>query len=151
MAAPDLNAAIARLANAKDNGRLLLNMGVAVLIDAAADEIIALRARLAAAEKQPTAGAADVIAERERQKQAEGWTSEHDDRGHPNGELALAAACYVLHGAEEAAPPAWPWSWTWWKPKNRRRNLVRAAALLIAEIERLDRAALTRPAPEEKP
>lgn len=34
----------------------------------------------------------------------------------------------------------WPWDREWWKPKDRRRNLVRAAALLIAEIERLDRA-----------
>lgn len=37
----------------------------------------------------------------------------------------------------------WPRSWSraWWKPKNPRRDLVRAAALLIAEIERLDRRA----------
>lgn len=35
----------------------------------------------------------------------------------------------------------WPWSGEWWKPKDRRRDLVRAAALIVAEIERLDRAA----------
>jgi hypothetical protein len=34
-------------------------------------------------------------------------------------------------------PPKWDRDS--WKPKDRRRNLVRAAALLIAEIERLDR------------
>jgi hypothetical protein len=40
-------------------------------------------------------------------------------------------------------PPAfWPWPPEWWKPCDRRANLVRAAALLIAEIERIDRAAL---------
>ena len=33
----------------------------------------------------------------------------------------------------------WPWDRQWWKPKSRRRNLVRAAALLIAAIERIDR------------
>lgn len=36
----------------------------------------------------------------------------------------------------------WPHSWAscWFKPTNRRRDLVKAAALLIAEIDRLDRA-----------
>jgi len=35
----------------------------------------------------------------------------------------------------------WPWAEKWWKPKNERRDLVKAAALILAEIERLDRAA----------
>lgn len=35
----------------------------------------------------------------------------------------------------------WPWGGQWWKPKDRRRDLVRAGALIVAEIERLDRAA----------
>jgi hypothetical protein len=33
----------------------------------------------------------------------------------------------------------WPWGGNWWKPKGRRRDLVRAAALIVAEIERIDR------------
>ena len=39
------------------------------------------------------------------------------------------------------APFGWPHTWdaSWWKPKDRRRDLVRAGALIIAEIERLDR------------
>lgn len=43
----------------------------------------------------------------------------------------------------------WPLSWakSWLKPKDRRRDLIRAAALIIAEIERLDRAALTKGVP----
>lgn len=84
----------------------------------------------------------DVLSERERQQQVEGWTPEHDDH-HAFGELALAAACYAVNGSsfrEGASPPTWwPWSAEWWKPKDARRDLVRAAALLIAEIERLDR------------
>lgn len=32
----------------------------------------------------------------------------------------------------------------WWKPKDRRRNLVKAGALIVAEIERLDRLASGR-------
>jgi hypothetical protein len=107
-----------------------------------------------------TEAARDVLAERERQKAVEGWTPEHDDT-HANFEMARAAAFYALHTAADVLPEpspeapshryglfltadqAWPPQWdhlTWKKPKGARRNLVRAAALLIAEIERLDRA-----------
>lgn len=84
------------------------------------------------------AGAArDVLAERRRQVEAEGWTPEHDDE-HDDDELAKAAACYALGSRK-----GWPWYGHWWKPSaDRRRNLVKAAALLLAEIERLDRAAI---------
>ena len=82
----------------------------------------------------------DVAAERRRQIEAEGWTPEHDDE-HANGELALAATCYAAWGEGDPMPMRWPWAADWWKPKDERRNLVRAAALLLAEIERLDRNA----------
>jgi hypothetical protein len=91
----------------------------------------------------------DVIAERERQMAIEGWTPEHDDK-HNYGEMAEAAACYLMGaGRSYPRPPQqWPWLSKWWKPKDRRRDLVRAAALVIAEIERLDRASSdTRKAP----
>lgn len=87
--------------------------------------------------------AADVLAERHRQIDAEGWTPEHDDE-HEVGQMAHAAACYTLADLEvfvDTPPAFWPWGAEWWKPKDRRSNLVRAAALLLAEIERLDRAA----------
>jgi hypothetical protein len=108
-----------------------------------------------------TAAARDVLAERLRQIQAEGWCAAYDDT-HTNGELAFAAACY----AEEAgtasldpngrgdcpvhgwAPEMWPFRPSWWKPEGRRRTLVKAGALILAEIERLDRAA-NRTGPEE--
>ena len=80
----------------------------------------------------------DVAAERRRQIEAEGWTPEHDDHHLPN-ELSLAAASYVCADEGDAPPAIWPWDWSWWKPKDRRRNLVKAAALILAEIERLDR------------
>ena len=38
----------------------------------------------------------DVMAERRRQIESEGWTEEHDDK-HVNRELSRAAACYALH------------------------------------------------------
>lgn len=87
--------------------------------------------------------AIDVLAERRRQIEAEGWTPEHDD-GQPL-KMAAAGACYVLWSdayPNQCEPPAlWPWDAAWWKPKDYRRDLVRAAALILAEIERLDRAA----------
>jgi len=82
----------------------------------------------------------DVMKERQRQMDAEGWTPEHDDT-HVDGEMRIAASCYAgdTRKFTKASPPAWPWSECWWKPKSLRENLVRAAALLIAEIERIDR------------
>jgi hypothetical protein len=93
----------------------------------------------------------DVLAERRRQIEVEGWAVEHDDC-HDKGEMALAASAYAIHSAKfrdadefginyriKAVPCEWPWDREWWKPKNPRRDLVRAAALIIAEIERLDR------------
>jgi len=97
---------------------------------------------------QPASGAQaarDVLAERERQKSVEGWTEAHDE-GHDTYQLARVAAAYALNAGypkSHAVPPLfWPWEQDWWKPKDRRRDLVRAGALIIAEIERLDRAAL---------
>ncbi len=91
--------------------------------------------------------AIDVLAERRRQVEAEGWTPEHDD-AHDRGDMAKAAACYAFHaGAPHhrrkngGTPLSWPWHRSWWKPSTRRRDLVKAAALILAEIERLDRAA----------
>ena len=87
----------------------------------------------------------DIAAERRRQIDAEGWTPWHDDI-HADGELAAAAACYIVGGfgtpsfRPNALPPlSWPWSWDWWRPTDRRRDLVKAGALIAAEIERLDR------------
>jgi hypothetical protein len=84
----------------------------------------------------------DVIAERDRQKTVEGWSEAHDNE-HALGEMALAGACYALQFALPKPGPnkLWPWDRKWWKPKEPRRDLVRAAALILAEIERLDRLA----------
>ncbi|EJN1406557.1 hypothetical protein ABGA09_003802 [Pseudomonas aeruginosa] len=82
----------------------------------------------------------DVQAERRRQITAEGWTPEHDDL-YCAAELPRASAAYILNGANDEAPAIWPFSAKWWKPRDARANYVRAAALILAEIERLDRAA----------
>jgi hypothetical protein len=93
----------------------------------------------------------DVMNERHRQWDEEKFDPAHDD-AHINFELGKAAAAYLgeaiikdktraEHATRGYPPGIWPWSREWWKPKDRRRDLVRAAALAIAEIERLDRAA----------
>jgi len=116
------------------------------------------------ASEQLTDAARDVLAERRRQVEDEQWTPEHDDR-YRHRQLAMAAACYaaavpvhdVLDGSdgriERRAPAvsrAWPWAKAWWKPGTARQNLVKAGALILAEIERLDRATATG-LPEGRP
>ena len=97
----------------------------------------------------------DVARERVEQVTREGWTPEHDNI-HTDRSLARAAATYAVHYAHRAFAAddleayqhevgakddcCWPDDWEF-KPKNPRRDLVRAAALLLAEIERLDRSA----------
>ena len=91
-----------------------------------------------------TQAALDVLAERQRQISVEGWTPEHDDEHHP-GALPHAAAMYAVYGGLSYYGPGnppddWPWTPEWWKPStSQRRNLVKAGALILAEIERLDR------------
>lgn len=81
-----------------------------------------------------------VLQERRGQVEREGFSAEHDDK-HETGELAMAGATYALAGVFSLpkAPWTWPFEKAWWKPKSLRQNLIRAAAFLIAEIERIDR------------
>ena len=89
--------------------------------------------------------------ERDRQIEKEGWTLEHDLQ-HENNELANAAATYAMDSdCREAltnligdckllnVPPTWPWDEKWYKPtpENRIKELVKAGALIAAEIDRL--------------
>lgn len=98
----------------------------------------------------------EIANERQRQKGDEGWTEAHDD-AYRNYELERAAASYAfpvweireserqqLMGLNPIAlksrpPKMWPWSAQWWKPKSKRANLIRAGALIVAAIERIDR------------
>lgn len=110
------------------------------------DEIERLRAAPSAGGETVKAieASADVLAERRRQVEAEGWSATHDDQYRQN-ELVRAAMCYLLGN-----PGSWPWAYVWWKPGDPRRNLIKAAALIIAEIERLDRSALSAPLTEKE-
>lgn len=83
-----------------------------------------------------------IALERSRQLVKEGWTPENDDK-YRNGELSLAAACYAAAASgmdvEAEVAQLWPWEDTWWKPTNPIRNLVKAGALIVADIERVIR------------
>jgi hypothetical protein len=113
------------------------------LAEANADfvRIASEREELLAELNKQTKASVDVLAERRRQVEREGWTPAHDDL-YDAAELPRAAAAYVLNGANDEAPCIWPFHSKWWKPRDARANYVRAAALLLAEIERIDRAAL---------
>ena len=90
--------------------------------------------------------------ERIRQISAEHWTPEHDDR-HTDGELADAAAAYAVAATNDLKPDGtidehygtdsgrllWPWDRAMFKPRSHRHNLVRAGALILAELERIER------------
>jgi hypothetical protein len=102
----------------------------------------------------PTYGAGLIAEERARQIHAEGWTLKHD-KDHTHEELVLAAIAYALpkswrartifdHNPERSLKKSlwrlfWPWREMWWKPSgdDRVRDLVKAGALIAAEIDRL--------------
>lgn len=90
-----------------------------------------------------------VLAERQRQIKLKGYEPERDLR-YTNAELARAATSYALQAlpfcalgvndaesALELALSVWPWPSVPAKQETRLRALEKAAALLIAEHERL--------------
>ena len=92
----------------------------------------------------------EIEKERIRQIESEGWSYKHDDEYHKGGQLAHHAACYALYpehpywrADDGHFRPFWSWGHKWDKRKkhSKRRRLIIAAALIVAEIERLDRAA----------
>lgn len=98
-----------------------------------------------------TAAGVDLIQrERHRQVFIEGWSADHDLE-HPAGVLTRAAECYARAArlqltapgeAWETVPDGWPWAPSWWKPSEvPSRNLVKAGALIAAELDREARAA----------
>lgn len=108
--------------------------------------------------------------ERERQISEEGYTIEHDDN-HKRGELAEAGACYgllplkyyTIKLSEKQDNPLFftrsvaevsflrECLWPFWNnslksnPSNRIRELQKAGALIVAEIDRLQRMKNDKP------
>lgn len=97
-------------------------------------------------------GVAAIAQERTRQVVTEAMTAQ-GDAGYRRGQLAYAALAYLQLSAMElrdggrahiatASPPAcWPWDASWWKPRDVRRDLVRAGALIAAQLDAIDQQA----------
>ena len=89
-----------------------------------------------------------IAEERQRQIEVEGFTAIRDTL-YANEELAKAAVSYALPKQYKLInrygqmlpiiPEYWPWHHSWWKPSpnDRVRELVKAGALIAAEIDRL--------------
>lgn len=76
-----------------------------------------------------------------------GYTEAHDDQ-HVHGEIGRAGICYAEVAVAESEhmlidmPPAmWPEGWEFRPESSQIEYLVKAAALLAAEIDRLLRKA----------
>lgn len=106
-----------------------------------------------------------ITAERQRQISSERWNDDHDDE-HEDGALAMAAVCYaacepvyiqiLLSGGGVYFKDPWPWDCDFDKRPMaedgervydlaadvRIRQLVKAGALIAAEIDRLQRASM---------
>lgn len=91
----------------------------------------------------------DIADERTIQQSQKNHTTADDDKLVEN-ELIRAGVAYAMSASRDSegnrsAPTSlihdvWPWSKESYKEHDRRRSLVIAAALLVAEIERIDRA-----------
>lgn len=83
-----------------------------------------------------------ILAERGKQI-AKGYTSEHDDT-HVHNEILDAAISYAIPDYNVACT-YYPWDKAYYKYDHsktidgRIKNLVKACALIVAEIERLNR------------
>lgn len=100
---------------------------------------------------RPQTGVDLIAFERARQMTHEDWSDAHDDQ-HDEAEMVAAACCYaalarrqtdgtVRSRAKNIDPPdGWPWEAGWWKPSDDpSRNLIKAGALIAAELDRLQR------------
>jgi hypothetical protein len=85
---------------------------------------------------------AEIVIERQRQVGEKGYTTAHDDE-HTGGEIARAAAVYAMMAggtARAVAGKLWPWDDPSLKDHTPRNCLIVAGALILAELERFDRA-----------
>ena len=84
-------------------------------------------------------GANEIGRERFRQIKEEGYGL-NDDDDYKSNQLIEAATSYLLAcGGENLSESEkiWPWDLNYFKPKDTHSNLVRAGALIAAEIDRL--------------
>jgi hypothetical protein len=93
----------------------------------------------------------ELIRQERNRQIKKGFDSQHDDQ-EVNEELARAAAVYVMperyRNIEISSLPVdernltrvfWPYREEFKMSSNRRKDLIKAAALIVAEIERINR------------
>lgn len=114
------------------------------------DQIKATREVLEAQSPTWSSAVRELLAERRRQVREEGYTLDRDNQ-YTEGQLAEAASSYAfwaepcsqrpetLNDLRVKPPALWPWAPESWKPTNQRLMLIKAGALILAELERLDR------------
>jgi hypothetical protein len=79
-----------------------------------------------------------ITAERARQQATEGYDRAHDTMEHPHGEIWRAGVAYATGNHHW-----WPWEREHFKPESTSeeaptmRDLVKAGALIAAEIDRM--------------
>lgn len=80
-----------------------------------------------------------IFMERRRQITREGYDTKHDDE-HVGGEIGAAGAAYALFNMRtRSALGLWPFAHGFKPKENPEHNMVRAGALIVAELERLAR------------
>lgn len=102
----------------------------------------------------PLLGVELITRERNRQIVTERWSTQHDD-SHTDQSMAIVAAMYAVHGTDSEVlnragdgevTDAWPKTWAERFDKRNKhpriRQLAIAGALIAAEIDRLQRAAI---------
>lgn len=76
-----------------------------------------------------------IQAERENQIVSHAYSVKHDTIW-VNEELAQAAAVYAMP-IQKRRVVDWPFDMKFYRPENRVDELIKAAALIVAEIERI--------------
>lgn len=85
-----------------------------------------------------------IVAERREQMDLHGYDPTNDD-SYTGGELMMAANAYLLaalfpNSNPSTASVVWPWDDEAFKPaEDPRKNLMKAGALIAAELDRLYR------------
>jgi hypothetical protein len=82
------------------------------------------------------------LIEMEREHQIERGFDTKNDAVYTSNELIDAAEAHMSHGVQDDdyCLATWPWDYQFFKPTSRLENLVKAGALIAAEIDRLQHA-----------
>ncbi len=142
----EMQKTVARFRNSEFVDNRALAIAVADAGQCKAPEISLAELLAAAPGKEVPQAWLDVQAERRRQVEVEGYHGFRDNH-YISYELSKAARAYIevsWHALSGGLPCKKPESWPWmagFKWSDGRTMLVKACALALAEIERLDRAA----------